>query len=176
MRHLCLSMEKPLLAEFKIHNLIISRITSKKTQNPPLSSLKFCSHCRSFQKYPLSAADTCFMNLEMELHQQSWSKKTSSRSSWSLSFLLSFGAAVYRLIGASAKTVAKLLSAIKVGVEKLKLSGNKMSNTYWKETPLLAVCEKCVSQRQCYMHTKVHFGSQGHLPEPCGYIQCININ
>lgn len=34
MRHLCLSMKKPLLAEFKIHNLIISRITSKKTAKP----------------------------------------------------------------------------------------------------------------------------------------------
>lgn len=64
MRHLCLSMEKPLLAEFKIYNLIIRRITSKKPQNSPLSSLKFCSHCRSSQKY-LPAADTCFMNPEM---------------------------------------------------------------------------------------------------------------
>lgn len=106
MRHLCLSMEKPLLAVFKIHNLIISRITSKKPQNDPLSSLKFCSHCRASQKYPLPAADTCFMNPEMELHQQSWSKKTSSRSSWSLLFLLSFGAAVHRLTGASSSSKA----------------------------------------------------------------------
>lgn len=69
-RHLCLSVEKPSLAEFEIQNLLIT-ISSEKLTKRCLSSLKFCSHCRSSQKCPLPAADTCFMDPEMGLHQQS---------------------------------------------------------------------------------------------------------
>lgn len=152
--HLCLSMEEPSLDEFKIHSLLI-RITSEKPTKRPLSSLKFCSHCRSSQKYPLPAADTCFVGPEMELHQRSWSKKTSCRSSWSLSFVLSFGAAVHRLSGAPAKTVAKLFSTIKVGLKNPKLSCSKMLNMYWKETPFGAVCGKYICERQCYSHANI---------------------
>lgn len=62
----------------------------------------------------------------------------------------------------SAKTVAKCFSTIKVGVEKLKLSSNKMSNTNapQKATPLLAVCGKSMADMYVY--------SQKHLPKTCG--------
>lgn len=131
-RHLCLSVEKPSLAEFEIQNLLIT-ISSEKLTKRRLSSLKFCSHCRSSQKYPLPAADTCFMDPEMGLHQQSWSKKTSIRSSWSVSVLLCFGAAVHRTSGAPAKSRGKLFSNIKVGLKGPKLSCSMMSSTYWRD-------------------------------------------
>lgn len=159
-------MEKPLL-EFKIHNLII-RITSEKPTKRPLSSLKFCSHCRSSQKYPLPAADTCFMDPEMELHQQSWSKKTSSRSSWSLLFVLSFGAAVHRLAGAPAKTVAKAFQYYQGWLKKAVLQQDV--KYILKRDPLSAACGKYICQRQCYSHANMGLGSQEHLPEPYGCI------
>lgn len=167
--HLCLSLEKPLLDELEIQNLIL-RIPSEKPTKHPLSSLKFCSHCRSSQKYPLPAADSCFMDPEMELHQQSWSKKTSSRSSWLVSFVLSFGAAVHRLSGAPAITVGKLFHTVKVGLRSPKLSSSKMSNTHWKETPFWVIGGKCLCQRQCYTQDIIDLVSQEHLPEPCGCI------
>lgn len=167
--HLCLSLDKPFLDEFEIQNLII-RITSEKLTKHPLSSLKFCSHCRSSQKYPLPAADSCFMYPEMELHQQSWSKKTSSRSGWSVSFVLSFGAAVHRLSGAPAITVGKIFRTIQVGLRSPKLSCSKMSNTYWKETPFWVIGGTCLCQRQCYTQANISLVSQEHLSEPCGCI------